>query len=244
MDSRSLPYRLSHLPEEVIASYSDPAQNTVDLTVTTPFAPGEEVFNTYGDNIGFSKMLNEWGFVDDTGDAFGRGIGWELKEVLGDEQREDYEQRRKLWKSLCNRDVNRDDEQEDALIFDPDHEEGKYSPKDSLLINSAGQVSAPLLWACIATSLSEEEVEGKNREALVNLGLEVRTRLEAKSASEGLMKWDEDPTSRACSEVILELMQNRLARMWHANWAIDKLCDYADVSGISGGQEGRPFLSR
>ena len=231
LDSRSLPYRLAHLPEEVIASYSDPAQATVDLTVTSPFGPGEEVFNTYGDSIGWSKMLNEWGFIDETGDPFGRGIGWELKEVLGDEDRDDFEQRRKLWKSLCNREVARDDEQgEDALIFEPDQEQGRYSPKDSLLVNSEGQVSAPLLWACLATSLPEGEMEGKNREALVSLGLDVQTRLEARAGSQGLVVWDEDPVSRACSEVILELVQERLARMWHANWSIDKLCDYADVS--------------
>lgn len=177
-------------------------------------------------------MLNEWGFVDETGDPFGRGIGWELKEVWGDvEKREDHEARRKLWKSLCNREVSSEDEQEDALVFEPDQEQGKYNAKDSLLINSDGQISTPLLWACFATSLPEEEMEGKSREALVILGLETRARLEARSESDGLIVWDEDPVSRSCMEIILELLQERLKRMWHANWTIDKLCDYADVSG-------------
>lgn len=232
LNSLSIPLRLSHLPAEVVSSYSDPSQNTVDLTIATPFAPDEEVFNTYGDHIGWSQMLNEWGFVDETGDPFGRGIGWELKEVWGDvEKREDHEARRKLWKSLCNREVSSEDEQEDALVFEPDQEQGKCNAKDSLLINSDGQISTPLLWACFATSLPEEEMEGKSREALVILGLETRTRLEARSESDGLIVWDEDPVSRSCMEIILELLQERLKRMWHANWTIDKLCDYADVSG-------------
>ena len=228
-----MPYRLQHLPLQVIESYTDPAQNTVDLTVKMPFAPGEEVFNTYGEGISWAKMLSEWGFIDETGEALGRGIAWELKEILQeDDEREDYEARRKLWKALCNRpaELGYSDE---TLIFDPDQDDGQPAPKDSLLINSDGQISAPLFWACFTSSLSEDDIEVKGRETLLHAGIELRGRIEARARGDPDLDLDtgDNGSEGAVANTLLRFVGAKLGKMWRAEWDSGRLCDYLDVSG-------------
>jgi len=194
-----------------------------------PFAPGEEVFNTYGEGISWAKMLSEWGFIDETGEALGRGIAWELKEVLEEDEREDYEARRKIWKALCNRppEAGYSDE---TVIFDPEQDDGQPAPKDSLLINSDGQISAPLLWACYVSSLPMNDVETKGREALVHAGVELRNRIEARARGELDLDTVDNSSVGAVSNMLLRFVRAKLGRMWRAEWNSERLCDFLDVS--------------
>jgi hypothetical protein len=194
-----------------------------------PFAPGEEVFNTYGEGISWAKMLSEWGFIDETGEALGRGIAWDLKDILQEGEREDYEARRKIWKALCNRPAEHGYSDE-TLIFDPDQDDGRPPPKDSLLINPDGQISAPLFWACYASSLSEDDVEVKGREALIRTGIELRDRIEARARGDlDLDAGDNGPTE-AVSDTLLLFVRAKLRGMWRAEWDSGRVCDCLDVS--------------
>lgn len=58
---------------------------------------GEEVMNTYGEGIGNSQSLVEWGFIQD--EFHGKGICWDLVEVLG----ADIDNLHEVWKDVVDR---------------------------------------------------------------------------------------------------------------------------------------------
>ena len=57
----------------------------------------EQVMNTYGEGIGNSQLLVEWGFIQD--DFHGKGICWDLVEVLGS----DMESLKEVWRDVVDR---------------------------------------------------------------------------------------------------------------------------------------------
>lgn len=228
--------RLSHLPLEIIRSFLNPSQNTVDLTVKTPFVPGEEIFNTYGEGIGWAKMLMEWGFIDDTGDSLGKGIRWDLKEVLR-EEKEGYEGRRKLWKALCAQDEGAatdeaEEQEEEGPFFRP--EEGE-DVKNSLLINSDGQMAMPLFWACVALAMPGTSVDEKPKSELVDTALLIKTQIEqswhtpfTKNSKAGMHKivW----VVWGIVVALVTMRQDR--RLWGKGKSVGELLDMIDVSSI------------
>ncbi len=147
---------------------------------------GEEIFNCYGENMGWAKMLCEWGFIDEESDErLGRGLKFDLKEVLRmglDERHPDHEEmaetiylaRKKIWNMAVKKHSRGDfdsgpDYPENIDEFDwtfyPDDEDDQ-EPKDSLLINSDGKVSDWLSLAFTITALRITPEMSEDKSAL------------------------------------------------------------------------------
>jgi hypothetical protein len=205
----------------------DSSRNTLDLTVKTPFATGEEVYNTYGDNIGWAKMLNEWGFMDETGDALGKGIMWDLKEIL-DPDLEDCEPRRKLWKSLCALDPPDMNPPGSTLICDLEQEE---VPRDSLYVSGDGQLSAPLFWASFAAGIRKEQLDSKSRKELVEIAK--RSRQSFADVEIDKRSWfDLNEDEKTHIQHLSQLIKKRKDRLWKSGSDLAELFDALEVSYI------------
>ncbi|CAK9787224.1 SET domain-containing protein [Cutaneotrichosporon oleaginosum] len=137
----SNPERLAHLGERERARLSDP--DTVDMYVEMPAAAGEEVMNTYGDNLTESRLLVEWGFVpseDDAADALAaEAATWEVEELLSPEVPGVTEVEVVAAAEAATRNLSQSD---DALLCAPSR--GVYH------LNQAGQVSLRLFAALYA----------------------------------------------------------------------------------------------
>jgi hypothetical protein len=73
--------RLQHLGEGDRRKL-EKERDTVDMIIEREVEAGEEVFNTYGEDLGDARLLVEWGFVG--GDFAGRGIVWEVEDLCED----------------------------------------------------------------------------------------------------------------------------------------------------------------
>lgn len=238
--------RLSHLPLEIIRSLFDPAQNTLDLTVKTPFVSGQEVFNTYGEGMGWAKQAVEWGFVDASieGDgALGRGLRWDLGDVL-DYDSEDYGRAKKAWKKLCEARHENDqqdpqaeigtdstgnqDLETDSLFFAPP---SNAPAKDNLLLNEDGQISYPLFWALVCglhpalkdSSTAPNKVDILARRA--QRSVDGRTDVSDGEAGEAVI-------GRLARHVVA-LFERRIARTSHPIKTAAELCDMLDEASPS-----------
>ncbi|KAI5453681.1 hypothetical protein NCC49_005501 [Naganishia albida] len=238
--------RLSHLPLEIIRSLFDPAQNTLDLTVKTPFVSGQEVFNTYGEGMGWAKQAVEWGFVDVSieGDgALGRGLRWDLGDVL-DQDSEDYGRAKKAWKKLCEARHENDqqdpqaeigtdstgnqDLETDSLFFAPP---SNAPAKDNLLLNEDGQISYPLYWALVCglhpalkdSSTAPNKVDILARRA--QRSVDGRTDVSDGEAGEAVI-------GRLARHVVA-LFERRIARTSHPIKTAAELCDMLDEASPS-----------
>ncbi|KAJ9103928.1 hypothetical protein QFC21_002391 [Naganishia friedmannii] len=240
--------RLSHLPLEVIRSLFDPSQNTLDLTVKTPYKPGQEVFNTYGEGMSWAKQACEWGFIDESIEGegvLGRGLKWEVGDIM-DRDKDNHEKIKKAWKSQCKTwtdldlvptngsvEVGVEGTQGDSLFFTP----GEGAPaKDALLINDDAQVAYPLLWGVA----SEMELAFTKHEmlAIPQVLNAAAQRLQNHHGDAGevsdirtkqVLGGSTKKKLRKLSEGMLRLFQNRLARTWLADTSTSVLCDQLDT---------------
>lgn len=125
--------------------------DTVDMRVERAVLSGEEVMNTYGEGIGDSRLLVEWGFIE--GEFAGHGLQWEIREVFGHGAAEE----EGVWRSVMARgavsldlfpdydmgDPDLDDEDGGGLVAPPD-------PKDPTMLNldQDGRISLSL-WVAV-----------------------------------------------------------------------------------------------
>lgn len=234
---------------EIIRSLFDPEQNTLDLTVKTPFEPGQEVFNTYGEGMGWAKQACEWGFIDASieGDgALGRGLKWELGDVL-ERDSEYHEGAKKAWKSLCERKANdkkqnppeasvkesvEDDGVDgDSLFFPPLTD---LAAKDNLLLNEDGQISYPLFWALVCglqPALNDAGTAARKVDALARRvsaddvnGLQSDESFNSKAY---------DPDVGRLARHVVNLFEHRIARTCHPAQTAAELCDTLDKVSLS-----------
>ncbi|GHJ83972.1 hypothetical protein NliqN6_0374 [Naganishia liquefaciens] len=236
--------RLSHLPLEVIRSLFDPQQNTLDLTVKTPFEPGQEVFNTYGEGMGWAKQACEWGFIDESieGDgALGKGLRWELTEVFSRDA-DDYDSIKGEWKRQCKQDQSEisvdsssrenlrkslSDVERDSLFFSP---AASDSAKDTLLLNEDGQLSLPLFWGIVCSA----ECAIRDKRAIARIldkiyqgpQSEDDVTQHGKSESRATTK-DTSVLQRIVSRVI-DLCKQRVGKTRYADRTTSDLCDLLD----------------
>lgn len=71
--------RLEHLDDTELRRMAG-QEDTVDLRVDRrPITRGEEVMNSYGENLGDGRLLTEWGFLEQ--DSTGGSITFELEEL-------------------------------------------------------------------------------------------------------------------------------------------------------------------
>lgn len=244
--------RLSHLPLEVIRSLFDPQQNTLDLTVKTPFEPGQEVYNTYGEGMGWAKQACEWGFIDGSieGDgALGKGLKWELSDVLSRDS-ENYESAKKAWKTLCGATLDLEDKEtptnsskegviddehagSDSLFFSPPLNE---AAKDTLLLNEDGQISYPLFWAliCALHPASEDKSEtAKKLDALARMLQQSEVDVEAPHFNDGSTRAEHSTDMRSVVRFVISLFERRVTRTSHAGQSSAELCDMLDKVSLS-----------
>lgn len=216
--------RLSHLPLEVIRSLFDPQQNTLDLTVKTPFEPGQEVYNTYGEGMGWAKQACEWGFIDESieGDgALGQGLRWELTDVL-ERDDENYESRKGEWKRQCKQAVDGGEDpqaiEEGASLFS-----GAGDPKD-LLLSEDGQLSYPLFWAivCAREPKIKDKTVGKTLDALC------QSLYSEDTTHESWKSREDSAVLRGIINGVIDLCESRIGRTRHADRSTSELCDMLD----------------
>lgn len=244
--------RLSHLPLEVIRSLFDPRQNTLDLTVKTPYEPGQEVYNTYGEGMGWPKQACEWGFIDESieGDGeLGRGLKWELADVLSRDA-ENYESVKVEWKRQCKQDqsaasVDSGSEQDppnglsgmsrDSLFFSPAESD---SAKDNLLLNEDGQLSRPLFWAIVCSeecAITDKRAYSKTLDAIYqSLDQEDDVTQTGKSGDHAASK--ETLTLQRIIRQVIDLCEKRIAKTRYADRTTSELCDLLD--SVSPGSYG------
>jgi hypothetical protein len=70
--------RLRHLEEDERRRIAR-EEDCVEMKLERSAERGEEIYNTYGENIGDGRLLVEWGFVE--GEFAGEGLTWEMNEV-------------------------------------------------------------------------------------------------------------------------------------------------------------------
>jgi hypothetical protein len=239
--------RLCHLPLEVIRSLFDPQQNTLDLTVKTPFASGQEVYNTYGEGMGWAKQACEWGFIDESieGDgALGKGLKWELADVLSRDD-DDFESVKGEWKRLCKEDNPQDDvtaqdgetsprgiteAESDSLFFSPTSGD---SPKDCLLLNEDGQLSLPLFWAIACKTIPTGKDKRGFSEALDALGHGPLSEDETsvRSHRNSSVSKTKAMAMREIARGVIELCESRISKTRYTAQSTSELCDMLD--GVS-----------
>jgi hypothetical protein len=248
----SIASRLSHLPLEIIRSLFDPRQNTLDLTVKTPYEPGQEVFNTYGEGMGWAKQACEWGFIDASieGDgALGRGLKWELGDIL-ERDSEDYQGAKKAWKTRCERNADGGEKQEpeaeqiegsiddqdvqaDSLFFSPPPNE---PAKDNLLLNEDGQISYPLFWALVCglqPALKDTTSDARKLDALARGVQQLEDDGTKSPLDGGFQSKAYDPDMGRLARHVVALFERRIARTCHPAQTAAELCDMLDKVSLS-----------
>lgn len=245
METIKIACRLSHLPLEVIRSLFDPQQNTLDLTVKTPFESGQEVYNTYGEGMGWAKQACEWGFIDESieGDgALGRGLKWELADVLCRDD-DDFESVKGEWKRLCKEDSQADnlraqdehdfsrtvtEAESDSLFFSPSSSD---SPKDNLLLNEDGQLSLPLFWALVCRAgpfKKDKRAVSQIFDALAQSLHAEHDETTGQSSDKISVSKEEAMTLRGIARGTIELCESRISRTRYPAQSTSELCDMLD----------------
>ena len=228
----------------MIRSLFDPRQNTLDLTVKTPYEPGQEVYNTYGEGMGWAKQACEWGFIDESIEGegeLGKGLKWELADVLSRDA-ENHEFVKREWKRQCKQDqsaasVDSGNEQDppdgfsgmerDSLFFFP---AGSDSAKDNLLLNDDGQLSFPLFWGIACSeecAITDKRAYAKTLDAISqSLDQEGDVTQTGKSGSDAALK--ETLTLQRIIRQVIDLCEKRIAKTRYTDRTTSELCDLLD----------------
>ncbi len=153
------------------------------------------MFNSYGEHLGWSKLVAEYGFIDqsDDGDPIGKmGLCLDGKKVLrGDEDegglegRDDSDARKSIWKKVAKKlaeedviyedsDLNREEwerAEEESLLFHPTAmlESGTFSAKDCLAINSEAQMSIPFFGLAVVDVLDDEVIGAGDTKEIIDI---------------------------------------------------------------------------
>lgn len=155
------PERLGHLTD-TCRSRIQSEPDSVDMRIERVAGRGTEVMNTYGQGIGNSKLLVEWGFIQ--GDFTGQGVCWELLEVIG----EDIDNLHGTWRDIVDRGAVARELFPDFDVRDPDagtdpqHEDEDLElicppcPNDPSLLNldQEGRISLNIWIAVIVKHLT------------------------------------------------------------------------------------------
>lgn len=59
--------------------------NTVDMRAERDISQGEEIFSCYQEDVGDGKLLVEWGFTEGQLGSGGKGISWNVRDVVAGE---------------------------------------------------------------------------------------------------------------------------------------------------------------
>lgn len=161
--------RLSHLPLEIVASLGNPLRDTLDMTFrpSRGLKPGQQVYNSYGDKIPWTKTLAEWGFID--GDAEKEGkesyrIHWDVSDLL-DKNSEDFSLRRSIWKKAAVAINERPGERASTRFVRADPE---LEPKDSLYIDETGTITNTFLLLAVVSVLPAEYLARGNGQVVMD----------------------------------------------------------------------------
>jgi hypothetical protein len=261
----AIPARLSHLPTTLLDTLSDPSQDTLDIAVISPFIPGQEVYNSYGDHLGWAKLVAEYGFIDqsDDSDPIGKmGLRFDVKGLLrGDEEdgglegRDDFEERKVIWKKVARRIaeddfMNEDKEltreqlekmEEESLLFHPTTmlETGNVSAKDCLAINSEAQLSTLFFALAVVDVIDGEMIGAAETGAIVNMVERMMKMIDRRwrmSQSEenvvDITTTDERDTivARAACKRVIEVISNRIQTTHRSSTRMSEILDERDVS--------------
>lgn len=109
------------------------------MTLQRTLRPGQQVWNSYGEHLPWSKTLAEWGFIDDASEVC--RVYWEAGDIL-DKDDEHYDARRSVWKKACGQ-----------------------ADVDATCIDETGAVAPPLTYLVRVANLSEDELGDKKAAA-------------------------------------------------------------------------------
>ncbi|KAH9850325.1 SET domain-containing protein [Lenzites betulinus] len=145
-DSTPLCYTPTSTPRDTASQYPD----TVDMVTVGSIAPGAEVFNTYGSDLGNAQLLARYGFALEGGDTDAITVGWPGSGVSPDSIDE-----KDVFRSVyvVVREELKATVQRSALLFVAKEEivRGSLPP----VINSDGQTALALFIWAVMQALSE-----------------------------------------------------------------------------------------
>lgn len=198
---------------------------------------GEEVWNSYGNDIGDARLLVEWGFI--TGDFSGYGLTWDVEElVIGSSERI-----KEIWEVLTHTDsleVNaldwrtswKEKDQQEGI----EEEQEEYllcgiveTQPDMLNLSQSGEISINVWALCWILSTSHSSPSF----SILTIGDDI-----VRSARRIQAIWNQDTTSidrderpdiLATAKRIRSLLQDRLEGLHCSNLTVEALLDIQDV---------------
>jgi hypothetical protein len=204
--------------------------DSVDMRSEREVREGEEVFNSYGRDIGDSRLLVEWGFLE--GEFAGHGLEWSLAELLSNSGRGKQgsgKSIKEVWEDIVTRGgvalelyPDEDPDDDGQKLICPPITTSSSDPEHILNLNHNGQISLNI-WIALYLRFHSLPTYSEELEAGIIKSVNA---LEMANISPNPTL---DATSIATSRLVVNLLKGRSNGMYRPEVPMEALLDMRDV---------------